>query len=679
MQDTQERSASLSGDFHHFSRGVTRRLNEISRHKFFEVEATDIFASYLSAFPEGTNPIFRTRTEHDCSCCKNFIRNLGCVMAVVDGKKESVWKVEGLPHPYNVVAKAMDDLVTQLPIVGVFRTKEAAYGSRPTPDGKMLGHRWDHLFGDVPARCRSGTPDRDRGAVNTTAQVFKRGLDELKPEALETVLDLIDANSLYRGAEFRAGVSEFLTLQRAYRTAAQPDLYVWANLDSRAARLRNTAIGTLLQDLSVDQPDLEGAVRAFERMVAPTNYKRPSALITPRMVDDALKTLAGLGLEQAVERRFARLSDVSVNDVLWINNDTRPQMRDGLRTALLSAASQGPPVDLKHATPIAMDDFLANVVPGARSIEALVKNKHVGNFVSLTAPVHPDTGRLFKWRNDFAWSYEGEVTDSIKQRVKRAGGNTDAALRVSLAWTNHDDLDIHADCPDGHVYFGDPTGCGLWGKERILDVDMNAHGPRSREPVENLSWVQPRDGEYVISVNQFNQRETDRVGFTIEIECGGEVKQFNYRPALRSRETVQCLRFRMTRGVMSELSVLNQNFFGGDVALQQWGVGTESLIPVATLMTSPNHWGGAGNIGAKHWFFVLKDCRNPNPVRGLYNEFLRGDLEQHRKVFEVLGAKRKCQPTDDQLSGLGFTAARNDELTVKVETATTSRAYKISF
>lgn len=682
MQETQERPGLLSGDFHLLSAGVTRRLEEISRHELFVAEATDPFASYLAAFPEGTNPLFRTRTEHDCSCCKNFIRNLGCVVAVVDGKKESVWRVEGLPPPYNVVAKAMDDLVTQLPIAGVFRTKEATYGSRPTPDSKMIGHRWDHLFGTVPARCRSAMPDRDRGAINTTAQVFKRGLEELRPEALEAVLDLIDANSLYRGAEFRAGVAEFLALQKAYRSAPQPDLYVWANLESRAARLRNTAIGTLLQELSVDHPDLEGAVRSFERMVAPTNYKRPTALITPRMVDDALKTLASLGLEQAIERRFARLSDVSVNDVLWVENDTQPEMKGGLRAALLGAATQGAPVDPKHATAITMDAFLATVVPTARSMEVLVKNRHVGNFVSLTAPIHPDTGRLLKWRNDFAWSYEGEVTDSIKARVKRAGGNTDAALRVSLSWSNYDDLDIHAECPDGHVYFANAHGDRHFfakGSNRILDVDMNAHGPRSREPVENLSWVEPRDGEYVISVNQFNKRETDRPGFTIEAECNGEVKQFSYRLGVRERQTVPCLRFQMKGGVMSDLAVLAPELRGGDISTTQWGVATESFAPVATLMTSPNHWDAAGNIGAKHWFFVLKDCRNPNPVRGLYNEFLRGDLEPHRKVFEVLGAKTKCQPTDDQLSGLGFTAARNDEVTVKVATSTTTRAYTITF
>ena len=42
----------------------------------------ELYTTYLTAFPAGTNPIFRERTEHDCNCCKNFIRNVGTLLAV---------------------------------------------------------------------------------------------------------------------------------------------------------------------------------------------------------------------------------------------------------------------------------------------------------------------------------------------------------------------------------------------------------------------------------------------------------------------------------------------------------------------------------------------------------------------------------------------------------------------
>lgn len=48
---------------------------------------------YLASFPPGTNPIYKTNTEHDCTCCKNWIRNLGNVVAIVDGRMETMWDI----------------------------------------------------------------------------------------------------------------------------------------------------------------------------------------------------------------------------------------------------------------------------------------------------------------------------------------------------------------------------------------------------------------------------------------------------------------------------------------------------------------------------------------------------------------------------------------------------------
>lgn len=73
--------------------------------------------------------------------------------------------------------------------------------------------------------------------------------------------------------------------------------------------------------------------------------------------------------------------------------------------------------------------------------------------------------------------------------------------------------------------------------------------------------------------------------------------------------------------------------------------------------------------------FMLDGCKNPEEVRGFYNEFLNPKLEKHRKVFEVLGSKLKCKPTDNQLSGVGFTTGRKDSVTVLVD----YRPYEVQF
>lgn len=665
----------MTDHFHLFAEAVNKRFLAMAQvsSDLYTVDASDLSETYLAAFPAGSNPLYRTRTEHDCSCCKNFIRNIGHVVAIVNGEVQTVWgDMDDLPAPYGVVAAHMNDVVRQLPINGIYRTTERRYGKQSTIEAATgawdIARRWNHFWCDVPEKNRPAKPDKERGDANTAAQVFKRALDEMAIGSAETVLDLINAGSLYKGAEKRGTVEAFLSMKRAYDAAPDKNLFIWSNVNSGVTHFRTDVIGTLVDDLS-NGVALDDAVRMFESKVAPTNYKRTTALITPKMIDQAVQTIASLGLGSALDRRMARLSDVSVNNVLFVDNAVRGVMRDGNLTDMLMSAVKPKTPDLKHATLIGIDDFVRDVIPTAvgTGMELLVQNKHAGNFVTITAPTHADdaAAKLFRWDNGFAWSYDGDVADSIKQRVKRAGGNVDnAALRVSLSWSNTDDLDLHCKHPGGYTYYGN--------KGYILDVDMNVSNV-VRDPVENMSWTRStlRNGVYRFWVNQFTKRESVDVGFTIEIDCAGELHQFTYDKAVRG--DVPCFDLHMQDGQIVGMTT-QTDIKAGNASRDVWSVKTESLVPVDTIMTSPNHWDGR-TVGAKHWFFIIKGCKNPSATRGIYNEFLNPALEPHRKVFEVLGSKTKCQPTDDQLSGVGFTAARGDSVTAVVK----GRAYQVQF
>jgi hypothetical protein len=111
---------------------------------------------------------------------------------------------------------------------------------------------------------------------------------------------------------------------------------------------------------------------------------------------------------------------------------------------------------------------------------------------------------------------------------------------------------------------------------------------------------------------------------------------------------------------------------------EKWGVKTEQFTKVDTLMVSPNFWDGQA-VGNKHYIFALAGCKNPEPTRGIYNEFLRADLHDHRKVFEVLGAKTMCPPTDAQVSGVGFSSTRGDKVLINVTSAGSRRSYNVQF
>lgn len=668
----------MASTFHLFASAVRARFDDLSSEMLFVVNSDRdaIWQAYLDAFPEGTNPIFRERTEHDCSCCRAFIRDIGAVVAIQNGAVATVWDLNGLPHPYQTVADAMSEHVKALAIRDVFLTKNAQRGTEKSIE-IMNGatHEWRHFAVRAPQQFITSDVDTKQGDLRTTFAVLKRGVTELTPEAIATVADLIADNAIYRGAEFKAAVNEFRSVQS--RVMAAPDesardLVIWSAIGSPAARFRNTVIGTLVQDLSSGD-DLDRAVRAYETKVAPTNYKRPKALITKAMVEQAMKTIHDLGLEHALERRHARLSDVSVNSVLFVDNSVQGKMKGGIEGLLMKEVKPAP-FDPDKAEEIGVDRFVAEILPKTTGLQAYLENTALGNFVSLTAPVHEDSKSLFRWGNDFAWSYDGDVADSIKERVKRAGGMVEGvAMRVSLAWSNFDDLDIHVVEPSGnHVYYGNKSG--------KLDVDMNAGSGTTREPVENVRWVRPLSvGRYQVFVHNYHKRESTGVGFAVEIELGGVLRTFRHERMLGDRERKAVFELMIASDGSANMTVNKDGIVVGDIAQEKWGIRTLSLVKVNSVVLSPNHWDEDQATGNKHWFFLLDGCKNPLPTRGIYNEFLAPGLEKHRKVFEVLGDKTKCPVVDEQLSGIGFSSTKSDRLTVVAVGPKLNKAYTIVF
>lgn len=655
------------------------------------VNKDELWDLYLASFPEGTNPIYRERTVHDCTCCKQFIRNIGGVVTITpDYNIVSVWDVLGLEGEFEQVARALAEFVKQHPIIDVYFNDSAKVGlarNHESLDGKVRTYEHFHTTLSNKFVLPESMIASKKGEIRQAIEVFRRSVEELSLESAEIVLDLIDQNSLYRGEEHITAVENFYKFKRdvhprteKFRSDKWSAFYWYEGTRSHTADIagpahalgiRNTVIGTLLTDIT-EGVELERAVASFEAKVAPANYKRPTAVVSKRMIEDAKKTVEELGLTASLARRYARYDDLTINNVLFADLAAQKAMDP---FSQLAATVKTPTKSLDKVEEISAEDFLKNVLPKAHSMEVLVENSHVPNLMSLIAPDEPNAPGLFKWPNGFCWSYNGEMADSIKERVKAAGGNVSGYLRVSLAWHNNDDLDLSMNDPRGdHVYFRNRRS----GTGATLDIDMNGMDgiDPNRAPVENIFFQDERqlvDGQYVFNVNNFSLRESCDAGFEIEVEYKGQVTRFSH-PGLKHKETVQAVVLKVRGGqVVDIMSTLSSDSRSQDV----WGIKTAVFQKVQLVLNSPNHWDGI-QVGNKHVFFILDGCANPVGTRGFYNEYLKPELDKHRKVFEMLGGMMKVQPSTEQLSGLGFSTTQRNHVFVKVS-GSFNRTVKVVF
>mgnify|MGYP005915546457 FL=1 len=688
--------------FKDFVKAIQKNLQQMSKDssRLFtvNVDTEELYNLYLDSFPAGTNEIYRERREYDCSCCRHFIRDVGNVVSIKNGELHTIWGINPVSDDkYNVVAAALDAYVKQKAVLGVFLKKEKRIGTPENremlPTGKI--NKYEHFFVDLPEicifkECYGHTFEGDLSQFRDVRNVFKRSLDEISKEAVDTVLELIAQNSLYKGAEWKKQLTEFKNYQKEYGklTDEQKELWVWEKSIAAGAvigKIRNHSIGTLLVNIS-EGMDLDLAVRKYEQIVAPVNYKRPKAIFTKKMLENAKKTITELGYMDSLQRRFATLDDITVNNILFSNKDAAKRITGAMD--LFDEMEQDVAIDPKRFSKveeISAEDFIKNVLPVAKELEVYLENKHIQNMVSLIAPEIADAKTMFKWNNGMSWAYTGNITDSdIKENVKAAGGSVTGIVRFSIQWNDgngkdNSDLDAHCLEPQGgdHIYFSHKISRYTGGE---LDIDITdpiyqckSNGGVAVENITYPSKERMKPGTYKFYVNQYSFRNSQ--GFKAEVEVNGEIHSYEYNSPVRGNVQVAEVvldhdgNFKVIDKLPGNCAMISKDV---------WGIKTLQFTPVSVVCYSPNYWDEQKGIGHQHLFFMLKDCINPEEPNGYYNEFLKPELEQHRRVFEALGSKAHVKDVDDQLSGVGFSLTKRNDLIIKVKGAT-ERVLKVKF
>lgn len=652
---------------HHFQANVVYVLNSVKNKELYklDVNKTDVWSAYIDGFVNPAN-----KQEHKCNCCKSFLYHYGS-LAVIDDKYDLInfWDFKTVPEFQPSVDK-LKALLSSKAIANKFYTNTLELGT-----DRHGG--WPHLYlnlSELNSSYRS-TPNGLIGTklndTNTAFNVLQRALHELDINASRTVLDLIAENNLYRGEEHKTKLREFYDMQAFYNVAlddTQKNNYVWAKSGNLAvAHIRNSAIGTLLIDLSKNDTDVEKAVKAYERVVAPSTYQRPKALVTAKQLQEAQAELNKLGFTDSIHRRTAKPEDLNINNMLYkdraVNKNIFADLTDDL------------PVDvtkLKNVKDITLNEFTTQVLPVANNVHVLLENKHSGNLFTLLTAVHPESPSIMKWNNQFSWTYNGGVADSISAKVKNAGGKIDGRVRVSLAWETRSDLDLRIvekfkDTNQSNIiYYGNKTSKISRGQ---LDVDQQVSGC-DIHPVENIYYPHGimKDGTYTIQVNNYCNRElTDQ--FTVELEFDGKLFVTNHNQVIGNDQTVTIGTFNVKGNVIT-----HNGKEGITVSNDLWSLKTNRFQKVNAAFYSPNYW-GPNAVGNKHLFFYLEGASNDGVINPFFNEQLTSALTgQHKQVFELLASKLEVERTTPEVSGIGISSTIHTDFIVKVN----NQLYKVT-
>lgn len=661
---------------------IQLRFNEMCQTgKLFRsnVNPNDIWNLYLQNFPGG-DKIFRDpeSSEHNCNNCKNFIRRYGNVVAITsDFRIVSMFDVI-TTEEYQESMNEMDEILVNASIKDVFFETYDELNSLPyekctkalsvfrlgidknlkrynKEEAAKFGvvkeneiREFNHFHLNLPSKFvdKSGKSiGAIEGEYRSNKEVFKRALDEISLDTLELVRDLIQQGSLLNGEAQLSKVSSFIAFKKRYETIESKfkDNWCWVeSYNNIFAKFRNELIGTLCVALSEGE-DLNKACKDWNYRVDPVNYMKAVAPITKTQIAQAQKFVEENGYEESFIRRCATIDDIRVSDILHINSGdiTKVSIFDSVKTQ----TTRHKRAEFDGVEEISIDKFMKDILPNCTSIEAYIENRMKGNFVTLTTSNNKESKPIFKWDNNFSWTYNGNLAGKsmIKEAVKSVGGKVDAYMRFSLIW-NEDgkdivDLDAHCIEPTRYrrneIYYANKRG--TYGH---LDVDM-INPPTLG--VENIYFTQRVSGSYRFFVHNFNGG--NHKGFKCEIAIGDDTFVYHYEGKLRDKVDIALVDLK-ENGEYNINHKINPSS-EGSTSSNIYNIDTNEFHKVNLVCLSPNFW--TNEVGNKHYFFMLDNCKASDNIRSFHNENLISELLEHRKVLDILGETTKVKSTDKQL------------------------------
>ena len=687
-----------------------------------DLSGSQVWTMYLKSFSKEDDPVFRdlASSTHNCNLCNNFLRRYGNIVAI-DSNNEIITLFDfDIGREYKNSMAVMSATIKDAQVENVFfetlaelnslpygkttrntdkfrlgmetsykrytKAEAELYGVVKENEDRTFNHfslMLDKAFVDMSGNSIEAIQAGHRDAKN----VFQRAMEEIPMDTLKLVRDLIKQGSLLDGETHLHKVEKFIPFKKAYDKLAADERDNWCWVTSRDlpfAKFKNELIGVLCSELA-EGKELNAACQSWNKRVDPANYMKAKAPITKKQIAEAKAFVVDNGYEASFARRHANVDDIKASEIKHISAgdgtiDAGPSIFDNVK----STSTRHKRSEMKIETEVTIDTFLTDILPECTGVEVYLQNHQEGNLVTMTTSGSDDSKPIFKWANNYSWTYSGNLAGKsmIKDAVASQGGAVDGDLRFSIMWCgegskDNSDLDAHCVEPNGNTIYYNRSRSPYSGG--VLDIDIQnplahkTHG--KRDVIENITFPSKsklQEGTYTFRVHQYSARGSE--GFLAEIEFGGDIFSYKWDKPIDSKNFVDVAKVTVKNGKLSIEHLLPET----NASKEMYGLETKEFHKVNLVCLSPNHW-GENNTGNKHVFFMLDGCKSDKALRSFHVENLNADLLDHRKVMEVLGNTNMLEPTSGkELSGLGFNTTVRDEVIVKCS-GSFKRVIKIKF
>jgi len=393
------RGTTDRGDGYEVARDLVAAAVTHQTGPLFVTDATGLGDLFLSKIPAASRGVY------SCRSCLRFFDKYGPLVTISpDGKTSPLLSraLLKMPDHFRPAITAIVNRVAEAKITGVFYSDARTWGEPKTGP-------WSHFAVPVVPLVLRFKPTLLRNCEQAMAErkeefgMLGRALAEFPREVAATAYKVLQSESLYRSEKVLGVCKWFHELHETLKgkRGKTRDALLWSAVASAPTgfcHVKSSMIGTLLTDIAAGFP-FNDVKKRFDEKMNPTKYQRPQAAPKAGNVARAEKIFAELNAAGALERRFAKMTDV---ERIW--TPRRASSVPQPKSVFGHLTPHAPPYSGQEPPPATMtfEKFRRVVLPDAHRIELFVDGARTGYSAMVTA-VRKGVPNLMQWRDPVSW------------------------------------------------------------------------------------------------------------------------------------------------------------------------------------------------------------------------------------------------------------------------------------